>query len=72
MKIKACSRCGSRKLSLMELPREKESYPHSELMDNLVAVKYLCGDCALIDEPVVFTSKEEWKRFLEIRNQSRI
>ncbi|MEA1924883.1 MAG: hypothetical protein U9M95_03345 [Candidatus Altiarchaeota archaeon] len=72
MKIKACSRCGSRKLTLMELSREKESYPHSELMDNLVAVRYLCGDCTLIDEPVVFNSEEDWMGFLKIRNQSRI
>ncbi|OYT54048.1 MAG: hypothetical protein B6U72_04040 [Candidatus Altiarchaeales archaeon ex4484_2] len=72
MKIKACSRCGSRKLALMELPKEKESYPHSELMDNLVAVRYLCGDCALIDEAVVFNSEEDWRRFLDVKNQSRI
>ncbi len=70
MKIKACSRCGSRKLTLMEM--ERESYPHSELMNNIVAVKYLCGDCALVDEAVVFNSEEEWRRFLETRNQSRI
>ncbi|OYT27710.1 MAG: hypothetical protein B6U97_00930 [Candidatus Altiarchaeales archaeon ex4484_96] len=69
MKIRACPRCGSRKLALMELPTERESHPTSELIDNVIAVRYLCGDCSLIEEAVVFASEEEWLSFQENRKR---
>ena len=69
MKIKACPLCGSRKLAMLQLPRERENHMHSDYLDNVVAVKYLCGDCANIDEVLVFNSEEEWKKFLELKTK---
>lgn len=65
MKIKACKLCGSRKLALVTLREEyRESYG-SDFMDNIMAVRYLCGDCANIDEAIVFGSEEEWERYIK-------
>lgn len=67
MKIKACKLCGSRKLALVPLREEyRESYD-SSFMDNVMPVKYLCGDCANIDEVIVFRSEEEWRKYVEYK-----
>ena len=68
MKIKVCSKCGSRRLALVQLSSERETYPNSDFIDNTIAVKYLCGDCSNIDEALVFNSEEELKRFLKMIN----
>jgi len=66
MKIMACKRCGSRKLALLQLhERYRESYG-SGLIDNVMPVKYLCGDCGNIDEAIVFESEDEWKRYVNL------
>lgn len=69
MRIKACRVCGSRKLAMLQLPHERESHPNPGFMDNLIAVNYLCGDCAHVGEVLVFNSEEDHKRFIEMKRR---
>ncbi len=70
MKVKACRVCGSRKLAMLQLPHERETHLHPDFMDNMIAVRYLCGDCATIDEVLVFNTEEEWRIFLEKKTRN--
>jgi hypothetical protein len=71
--VKACIRCASKDLKWASKSEEgimtKEGMRFMGVEEKGTSIAYKCNACGYVENPVIFDSENDWKRFAELKKE---